>query len=192
VSNLANPYEPPAGDESDEPESAVVRGHVAGGALHLVNGDTLVAEKGSTLPPLCLWNGEPCTAGRRTTNFAWAPGWVWIFVVSPLLLLVVYLLARKRGELSYCLGTTAQGRQRQVRWLLGGAVLLGLPLVAIGVSLRLHLLVACASLASFVAVLAAVVQSPTLRVVRIDERNVHIKLEPGAAAAFARAMAGGK
>lgn len=122
-----------------------MRGHVAGGALHLVNGNTLVAEKGSTLPPLCLWNGEPCTAGRKTTNFAWAPVWVWIFAVSPLLLLAVYLLARKRGELSYCLGTTAQGRQRQVRWLLGGAVLLGLPLVAIGVSLRLRLLVACAA-----------------------------------------------
>lgn len=190
MSNLANPYEPPAAGESNATEPVVVRGHVANGALHLVNGDTLVAEKGSTLPPLCLWNGERCSEGRKTTNFAWAPGWIWIFVVSPLLLLIVYLLARKRGELSYCLGTTAQGRQRQVRWLLGGAVLLGLPLVAIGVSLRLHLMVAFASLASFVAVLAAVVQAPSLRVVRIDERNVHIKLEPSAAAAFARAVSG--
>jgi hypothetical protein len=108
VSNLANPYEPPAAAESSATEPAVVRGRVASGALHL----------------------------------------------------------------------------------LGGAVLLGLPLAAIGIGLRLHMLVAFASLASFVAVLAALVQAPSLRVVRIDDRNVHIKLEPSAAAAFARAMSG--
>jgi hypothetical protein len=185
---MANPYEPP--DESGATEPAVVRGHVAGGALHLVNGNTLVAEKGSHLPPICLWNGEPCSAGRRTTTFSWAPGWVWIFAVSPLLLLVVYLLARKRGDLSYCLGTTAQGRQRQARWLLGIAALLGLPLIAIGLSQRLFLLVALASLVIFVSLVAAVVQAPTLGVARIDERNVHIKLGTDAAAAFSRAMAG--
>jgi hypothetical protein len=87
---------------------------------------------------------------------------------------------------------TAQGRQRQARWLLGIAALLGLPLIAIGLSQRLFLLVALASLVIFASLLAALVQAPTLGVVRIDERNVHIKLGADAAAAFSRAMAGGK
>lgn len=188
---MANPYEPPAADEPNATEPAVASGVVAIG-LQLVNGNTLVAEKGSQLPPICLWNGEPCSAGRRTTNFSWAPGWVWIFAVSPLLLLVVYLLARKRGELSYCLGKGAEGRQRQARTLLGMAALLGVPLLAIGLSQHVFLLVSLASLVIFVSLVAAAVQAPTLGVARIDERNVHIKLSSDAAAAFARAIAAAK
>jgi hypothetical protein len=125
MSNVANPYQPP------EEDDALVGREPGAGDFRVVNGDTLVAEKGAVLPAICLWNGEPCSAGRRETNFAWAPSWTLIFIVSPLLYVLVYLLVRKRGRLSYCLGTEAQGRRKQALMLAVGAPLGG---VALGLS----------------------------------------------------------
>lgn len=186
MSNLANPYQAPqedGGPGEQQPGRA--------GAFRVLNGDTLVAEKGAVLPAICLWNGDACSGGRRQTNFAWAPSWTLLFIVSPLLYILVYLLARKRGRLSYCLGTEAQRRRKQAAMLVVGALLLGVPLVAIGVSRDVGSLVILASLALFGALIAAVVLSPTLRVLRIDARQVHLKLGPAAAAAFSRAQTEG-
>jgi hypothetical protein len=183
MSNVANPYQPPQEDE------ARIGSEPGTGDFRVLNGDTLVAEKGAVLPAICLWNGEPCSGDRRETNFAWAPSWTLIFIVSPLLYVLVYLLVRKRGRLSYCLGTEARARRKQSLMLVLGALLAGVVLGTIGVARDLDVLIAVAWIGGLLSLLVALLRAPTLRATRIDERHVHIKLKPSAAAAFSRVRA---
>lgn len=181
----ANPYQPPRDDET--------RGASApgSGSFRIIDGDTLVVRKGTALPPICLWNGEPCSDSPRLTTFSWAPTWVWIFIVSPLLLMIVYLLARKRGQVSYFLGPEAQRLRKQGVRLVAGALLLALPIVGLAIALKWYALTALASLGILVALLVAAVRSPSLQVARVDALYVFFKLRPSAAVAFARALVAG-
>ena len=178
-----NPYRAPSEDEAYRADRAY-----RGDSFQLIEGGTLVAPKGAVLPPICLWNGERCSAGRRETNFAWAPWWTLIFIGSPVLYLIVYFLVRKRGLLSYCLGAQARRRRELTTKLLVGGVVVAVALVAIGVSSHVPLIIGVTCVAFIAVLITSVVLAPSIKVVRIDEHNVHVKLRPEAASAFPRAI----
>ena len=181
MSSELNPYQPPQEDEG--------LGAGQGGAddFRVEDGPTLLVKKGTILPAICPWSGEHCAGGRRETNFAWAPPWTRILLLSPPLYVIVCLLLRKRGRLSYCLGIEAQRRRKRGLLLVWGALLGCVALLGIGAALELQDLVLFATMAVWLVLFAAFFRAPPLPVVRIDEHHVRIQLSLAAAAAFARA-----
>jgi len=180
VSPDLNPYAPPGTDE----------GHLgalaAAGGSYTLSGTTLVAAKGTALPSLCVWSGEPPEGPRIQARLYWAPLWTVIFVFSPLLYLIVYFLARKKGDLSYCLGATARRRRKQALLLGGGGMVASLVLMVVGGSMNEPLLLLGAVVTFLFWMFFAILRGRVVHVTRIDADSIHLKLTPSATEAFAR------
>jgi hypothetical protein len=175
-----NPFAPPQTDVLHGPPAA-------GGRAFTVEGRTLVVRRDELLPQLCIWSGEPTSEPRTPTKLYWAPTWTVIFVISPLIYILVYLIARKSAYVSFAVGPEARERRRQ--GLIAGFV--GLPaslaLFFIGASLNAPLLMLISPIAFLVVLVFAMVRARVTHVIRIDREHVHFRLRKPAADAFARA-----
>lgn len=175
-----NPFAPP---EADDP-----RALLSGEGRFRVQGNTLIVERDATLPALCLFTGEPTLGQRERRRLAWAPPWTAVFVISPLLYLVVYLIVRKRAWLDYALSERARARRRSgILTLFGGmaaAVVLGFA----GGLANMPLLLVFAPVLFLIVLIVGMIRGRVLQVTRIDQTHVHLKLRPETAQAFARAL----
>jgi len=180
-----NPYAPPRNDDF----SALPVG--SGSGVQLV-GDTLICEKGASLPPLCLFNGEPGD-DRISRTFTWAPQWALVIVaMSPLIGAVVYLIVRKTGKLEYSLGKAARKRMNDARWLLVGGVLGGVILAIVAGVNELPALMLLAIMVAMIVIVVGSVRMRVFTVSRIDKQQIHLKLRNDAARAFERYLAGAR
>ncbi len=119
---VENPYQSPlpiatAVDESSAPVS---------GDLFYVDGKYIIARSGDMLLPICVKTGRPVGADEMVTKrFVWAPSWVGLlFLLSPLVLLIVYLAVRKNCKLTYGLSREIKARYRN-RIVIKAAVCIG-------------------------------------------------------------------
>jgi hypothetical protein len=179
VSDPVNPFAPP---EADDPRAFTV-----GGGRFRVQGNTLIVERDGTLPALCIFSGEPTLGQRERRRLAWAPPWTAVFVISPLLYLVVYLIVRKRAWLDYALSERARARRRSGLYTLFGGIAAAVALGFIGGFADMPLLIVFAPLVFLVVLVFGMIKGRVLQVIRIDQTHVHLKLRPEAAQAFARA-----
>ncbi len=184
-----NPYAPPraiapfaAGDLS-----ALSAGELAHGWR--LEADRLIARKGTVLPPICIWSGAPTSGMRVRRTLSWAPTWIAILALSPIVYLVVYLLVRKTGELDYALGEAARKRQRAAAIIGGGGAIVAGALGFAGAEFDLPLLIVMATGLFLVAFVAALVLARAIRPVKIDKEFIYLKLPPRVAEAFARTSA---
>lgn len=179
----SNPYAPPQHDDF----SGLPLG--AGGGPRLL-GDTLICDKGSALPPLCLFNGEPSNE-RLSRTLSWAPQWfLAVAVMSPLIGAIVYFIVRKTGQLEYSLSTTARKRSRSAVWLSLGGIVGGIVLAGVAGANDLPLVALLAIVAALAAIVVGSTRSRLFTVARIDKQQIHLKLRPDAARAFERHLAG--
>lgn len=80
----------------------------------------------SVLPALCLKTGEQLSGDhwRKKVTIAWAPPWVYVGILGGILpLLILILIAQKKGEITYSLSSSARKRIVKRR-LIGLGVLL--------------------------------------------------------------------
>lgn len=87
----------------------------------------------ATLPALCLKTGQPLTGEhwRKKVTIAWSPPWVYIGILGGILpLLILILIAQKKGEITYSLSPGAR-KSILKRRLIGLGVLLA-AITAIG------------------------------------------------------------
>lgn len=172
-----NPYAPPVA-------SAAVTG-VGAGSWRL-DGDTLVVDKGATLPNLCLFDGRPVEGAPLQKTLTWVPPWVTILVLlSPLIYLIAFFIVRKTGSLGYWLGEEAKRRRN------GGIVLLVLSVVSLFLFffaaglLEEPLLILVGFVAFFALLITGALRIRLFTVKRIDEHCLWVQLRPEAARAFA-------
>ena len=175
-----NPYAPPRHDEQD---LLLPRGGVG------MMGDVLICDKGVSLPPLCLFSGEPASS-RTSRLLAWAPQW-WglVAVMSPLIGLLLYFVVRKTGKLEYSLSPAASQRARNARWLAIGGVVVGFVLAGVAAAAKQPELAVLFLVAAFIAIVVGTARSRLFRITKIDKLQIHLKLRPAAAEAFARHFA---
>jgi hypothetical protein len=179
----SNPYAPPQHDDF----SALPAG--AGRGLQL-SGDTLICDKGLSLPGLCLFNGEP-SHDRVSRTLSWAPQWVIVLVaMSPLLGGIIYLIVRKSGAIEYSLGPVARKRKRDGVWLIFGGLFGGAIIATVAGVNDLPALLLVAILAGLVAIVVGSIRLRHYNVSRIDKQQIHLKLRPEAARAFERHLLG--
>jgi len=182
--DAANPYAPPQASLSDG-----VEGEIELPAWRL-EGRTLIARNGATLPDICLFTGAATTAGQRVQMpMSWTPPWFRIIAVfAPVLAIFAYGLLRKSSIVE--LGLSQAGRRR--RWFCAlltlGAVIDGLALIVVGSDwadggreTTAGFLLFC-----FLALVFAALFARVFRVVKIDRRATHLVLREPVAAAFAR------
>lgn len=174
-----NPFAPP---EADDP-----RALTSGGGRFRVQGNTLIVERDATLPALCIFTGEPTLGQRERRRLAWAPPWTAVFVISPLLYLIVYLIVRKRAWLDYALSERARARRRTGLRTLFGGIVAAIALGFVGGYAGVPLLIVFSPFVFLIVLVVGMVYGRVLQVTRIDQAHVHLKLRPEAAQAFARA-----
>src|ERR1700733_3753407 len=174
-----NPYAPPG---SVVPRWPGASGGTPGWRLEA---DRLIARKGAVLPPICLWTGVPTTGLRVRRTLAWAPTWLAILALSPIVYLIAYLMVRKTGELDYALGEVARKRQRAAVVIGTGGAAGAAALLFAGARFDLPGLFVASTLVFLVAVIAAAVLGRTVRPVKIDKEFIHLKRRRPVAEAFA-------
>jgi hypothetical protein len=178
-----NPFQPPA-DDSLRP--APFTRHGSG---YVVNGQTLIAEKGTRLPDLCLYSGEPTHGQRVTKNLVWAtPAITFLVVISPLIYIIAYFIVRKMGALEYSLSEEAQSRRTSGIVIAIGGFVLSFILIGVAGSEDFPPLIPAAVLLMLVALIVGLVRSRVINIVKIDQTHIHLKLRPETAQAFASAM----
>ncbi|HYP87547.1 MAG TPA: hypothetical protein VEQ59_05330 [Polyangiaceae bacterium] len=176
----SNPYAPPQHDEFGGVSPQGSRGGVA------LSADVLFCDKGASLPPLCLFSGEPAST-RVRRKLSWAPQWCLVLAaMSPLIGGIVYLLVRKTGDLEFSMSEAAQKRKTSGLLIaIGGGVggfALGIGLLAADQGA----VGAIVLVAALIAIVVGAVRAQLLRVVKIDKQQIQLKLRPEAAQSFAR------
>lgn len=178
-----NPYAPPVAAGS-----GVAVGAPGGFRLE---GETLIVDKGATLPNLCLYDGSAVRGAPTQKTLTWVPPWVTLLVVlSPLIYIIVYLVVKKTGAVGYYLGEEAR-RRRTSGVVLLVASFFALFAFIVGAGLAdAPVLILLGFVAFLTLLIAGALRMKVFVLTRIDEHSLHFKLRPAAADAFARTVGG--
>ena len=187
----ANPYLPPQTSIADGGRSASPAvGPDAEPALppwHL-EGRTLFARHGVTLPDICLFTGEPTkSAQRRRVPLSWTPLWFkLVCVTAPMAAAMTYSALRRPSSVEHALGPAGQCRHGLCLLLCLAAMLDGIALFFMLTSGAADPAVAGPMFLALVGLIVAVLALRVFRVVKIDRRYARLRLRPRVADAFAR------
>lgn len=152
-----------------------------------IEGNELVAYKGAALPDLCIFSGEPVAGGRVNKKLQWYPPWVGaLVVISAPIALILMLVLRKKGELSYCVGPAAKKR-RTTAILIASVGSIGLFLIGMaGIAMEQPILGIVGLVGFVVALLVGLIRAQLFQVKKIDQTMIRIKVKP----AFLQALNG--
>ena len=177
-----NPYAAPAADGP----GLLPQGPGAP-AQYWLEGDELVAHKGAVLPDLCIFSGEHAPAGRVTKTLQWFPPWVGALVIfSAPIALIVMLVLRKKGELSYCVGPAATKRRTSGILLATVGSFVTIAAGIGGIAADLPLVGVVGFVAFFVVLIVGIVRAQLFQVKKIDQQMIRIKVKPAFLQALAR------
>jgi hypothetical protein len=185
----ANPYSPPQAPIADG-------GRDAGADLASdedsalppwrLEGRTLFARHGATLPDICLFDGEPTKPAQRIRYaLSWTPIWFkFVVFTAPIVAALAYTALRRSSTVHLALGAAGRRRRRLVLALILAAVLDGLVILQRSADLGAENASLLALLLVGLVVVALAIRP--FRVVKIDRRYACLRLRPRAADAFAR------
>ena len=96
----------------------------------------LIIQDGAVLPPRCIKTNQEFAPNTKTTKLTYITPWVYLLIfVNVLVLLVVYLIVRKRVEITYSISNEA----RQKIWLKTGiTVTVGVAMTLLGFVVTVH------------------------------------------------------
>jgi hypothetical protein len=173
--DLSNPYAPP---------QAALDGPIGssqGQVTWQLQGDLLIAQKGSVLPNICIFSGQPTEGQRVNRKLQWSPQWT--IMLGGVLFMLIF---RKTGYLDYALGEVGRKRKKSAILMVLAGVGAMVLAIAIGVAAEQPAMIAVGTLAFFVLMVVGLVRAQPFRLLKIDKTHIHIKLRPEAAQAFAR------
>jgi hypothetical protein len=176
-----NPYAPPSADW------AMAAAPVGpGGGQWWFQGNTLVVVKGSTLPlNLCVKTGQPSDGEPVKRTLQWVHPLVTLTVlISPLIMIILYFVLRKTGDISYGLSTEMRKRRKTGLILTLAPLLLivllavALPEPALGFLLGLLIWLVCL-------VVGLIMMNP-FKITKIDDKYIYLDVDQR----FRRALMG--
>lgn len=148
-------------------------------------GDQLVLRKGTVLPDVCISTGQPTGGMMKHSTVQWMPPWVGIIIIlSPLIGLIVMLIARKTGPVTYALSTEARAKRK--KGIVIGLSILASTFVLMGVGITADLPgLALLGIVTFITgLLVALIAGRPFHVAKIDKEFIYLKVKP----AFMNAM----
>jgi hypothetical protein len=157
-----------------------------------LEGRTLIARNGATLPDVCLLTGEATPPARRLrVSLSWTPVWFkMIAVLAPLLAVFAYDFFRRTSSLEIGLSPAGRKQRRRVALLALGAAASGVGLFLEIADRSAHrggddltpLLLAV----SLIALVSTALAARVYRVVGINRKFTRLVLRPRVADAIAR------
>lgn len=167
--NSANPYAPPA-------DATPAFGPAGATAGIRREGDRLVVPKGAVLPARCV----KCNAAAEHSEhkkLTWAPPWVFIiFVLSWLIGLIVYLVVRKTGDVTYSLCPEHLGKRRNGRFAMLGGVALLFGGIFAGIAVNEPLVMLLGLVGGLVAIIVGAVMAAMAQPTKIDPTHIWLKV----------------
>jgi hypothetical protein len=143
-------------------------------------GEALVVRKGSVLPDVCIRTGVHTGGNAVTKTLTWVPPWIGILfvLISPIIGVIVMLIVRKSGALTYFLSREAQAK-RKSGLMIGLAVLFGgIALVVAAIAAETPVLALFGFVAFLVGIIVASVAGAPFRITKIDNDYIHLKVRP--------------
>lgn len=175
-----NPYAPPV-----VASTAVAGASQAGWQL---NGNTLVVSKGATLPSRCLFDGSPVSVSPTTKTLTWVPPWLAVLVLlSPIIYVIAFVIAKKSGSLSYYIGEEGKKRRSSGIVMMVLSVVALVFLIAVGVAADAPILALLGLLVFLILLIAGALRAKVFTIEKIDEHYVYIKLRDDAVRGFSQA-----
>jgi hypothetical protein len=183
----ANPYLPPHAPIADSGRAGAGAGlDDAAPALPpwRLEGRTLFARHGTTLPDICLFTGEPTKPSQRLrVPLSWTPIWFKVFVVcAPMLAAMSYSALRRPSNVQFGLGPAGEKRRRLCLLLCLAGMINGIALMLAVSELALFGFL----LLTLLTLIFALLPLRIFRVVKIDRRYARLRLRHRVADAFAR------
>lgn len=178
-----NPYAPPKSD------AIGIERHLDQPDLAWCDRNTLIVRKGAELPDRCIKCNAAADGYRFSRSLSWLkPTWIVVFLISPLLYVLVYLLVRWKGRVT--VGLCELHRRRRTRaialaWL---SALAGIAafLVAGAAAQQFQTIIILAGFALLIGgLIVAVFGSRVLMPTRIDKHFIWLsKVSPDYLAEF--------
>lgn len=153
-----------------------------------IEGRTLFARHGVTLPDICLFTGEPTRpAQRRRVPLSWTPLWFKLLcVTAPMAAAMTYSALRRPSNVEHTLGPAGQRRHGLCLLLCLAAMLDGITLFFLVTSGGADPAVAGLLFLALVGLIVTVLSLRVFRVVKVDRRYARLRLRRRVADAFAR------
>ena len=140
------------------------------------DGNLLVTRRKATLPPYCVKCAAPLDRPLKKKRMEWAPPWIYLLLLlNILILLVVYLIVRKSGELH--MGLCAYHRKRRALWILTAwaIALLSLGSIPIAITTELAAWLIAIPVGIIAAAIIGTTGGRTLSPKKIDEHTMVFK-----------------
>jgi hypothetical protein len=144
------------------------------------DGDALVVRKGSMLPDVCVMTGAPTGGNAVTKTLTWVPPWVVVLfvLISPIIGVIVMMIVRKSGVLTYCISREAQAKRRMGILIGVGLLLGGIGLIVAGIAAEVAALALVGFVAFLAGIIVAAVTGAPFRVNKIDKDYIYLRVKP--------------
>lgn len=164
-----NPYAPPRSQDFFEQDTSEYD--------YWIDDDCLIVRKNGMLPPdICIHSGEPTDGFTMTKHFQWMPAWIYaLLLISPIIYLIVALIIKKSGVLTYGVGPKFAFRRKiglSIGWV--GSLSM-LALIILGVLYESSNLVLISVVLLIISIIVGAVLVQPFKIKKIDELYVYIK-----------------
>jgi hypothetical protein len=182
--DAGNPYAPPAAALPDGPADEAELDPPP----WRLDGHTLIARNGGTLPDICLFSGEPTSSVQRAKlPLSWTPVWFKIMAVfAPFLAVFAYSALRRTSTVEIGLGRAGRNRRRLTAWLSLGAAVAAIAFLFVATDAHRADLVMVLLFVSFLGLFLTAMLTRAFRVVRIGRRTTRLALRRPVVEAFTR------
>jgi uncharacterized membrane protein YhaH (DUF805 family) len=164
-----NPYAPPKSDWVQAPSLTALSPQ-----QWWLEGDTLVVLRFGTLPTdLCIKTGQPTEQPPVKRKVQWIHPAFAIAVLSPIIFLILFLIFRKTGELTY--GVSPEFLQRKKIGL--GLILGPIALIVLSAVTQSPIAIVAAMLIFVVCLIVGIVLMTPFQVRKIDKERIYLKVD---------------
>lgn len=172
-----NPYAPPKSDWVHAPNPADTSAR-----QWWLEGDVLVVLRNGSLPSdLCIKTGQPTTEPPAKHKVQWVHPLVAISVLSPIIFIILFLIFRKQGELSYAMSPEFIQRRKTGLWLMLAPIV---PFV-IAVVANSPVAGAATIVIFLVCLVVGIVFRTPFQIKKIDKERIYLKVDKRFLAALA-------
>jgi hypothetical protein len=171
--------------------TARILGHTRSGRLR-IEGKSLVAPLGVSLPTVCVITGKPQAAAgsRQSKTLTWTPSWVTLLLfVNLLIALIVSHFMKQTTLVSYSIEPALHRERERRRWISAAVLIGGLVLMFAAIPTEVPALIFIGLVAFFAGLIALITWARGLWAQRMEGAYVHIRgIHPDAMRAIIQAQ----
>ena len=170
--------------------TARVLGHTRSGRMR-IEGRSLVAPLGASLPPICVLTGEPqsVAGSRHSKMLTWVPSWVTALIfVNLIVALIVQSYLKQTTMVSYSMEPALHRERARRKWIAAGVFVGGIMLMFAAAPTKFGGFIAIGGTTAMVGMVLFIWWARGIYAYRMEGAYVHIRgINPAAMAAIVQA-----